>query len=327
MYDLGVLKSFQSTIPVIAVGNLNTGGTGKTPMVEKLIEMQFGQSEIALISRGYGRRTKGLREVNVNDLPAQSGDEPIQIKKKFPDVHVLVDEKRVRAIQYVQETYPNTGLIILDDAFQHRSVKATINIVLTSFNGIFYNDYLLPVGNLREFRRNVNRADILVVTKVPIDINPDYRNEMMSKISKYFLKDVFFSGLKYGEEIFPKSYNEPLNKNTSVVLVTGIANPSSLLLYLNVRAQSVVHLKYPDHHQFNSNDVENIVKAYSDVLNEGKVLVTTEKDWTRLREFEVQLKEVNLLIIPVKISFGNEDQLFSKTISDKITNRYSTVNG
>ncbi len=319
LFDIGFFKAYESDVPVIAVGNLNTGGSGKTPMIEKLIELFAGEFEIALISRGYGRKTKGFLEVQDTFSSEDCGDEPLQIKKKYPDTNVFVDEKRSRGIQQVLQSYPQTSLILLDDAFQHRKVKADFYILVSSFDKLFYADLLLPMGNLRESRFGAKRADLVVITKIPTSLNSQEKEVMRQKVSKYFKGEVYFSGLTYGEFVSPVNSNARLDKSSSILLVTGIAKPQVLNTYMKTLIGEVDHVSFPDHHVFSSNDIERLLKQYKAITNENKALVTTEKDWTRLQSFSSELQEVNVILIPVKISLDGGDQQFSKTIYNRIT--------
>lgn len=296
LFDIGVFSSKQFQTPTICVGNLSVGGTGKTPMIEYLIGFLQNDYKIAVLSRGYRRQSKGFilasRRCTVEDL----GDEPYQIHTKFSQVSVAVDADRQNGIlQLEKEVKPD--IILLDDAFQHRKVKADLNILLTSYDSLYIDDWYLPTGNLRDSKSQARRADFIIVTKCPIDLSTDKRHTIEKKLASNSKQKVLFSHLKYGNEL--KSMDNSLSleglKNRSVTLVTGIANPKPLVRYLKSKNLSFNHLAFKDHHFFSPREVEE--------FNSKNFILTTEKDFTRL-----QGKVNNLFYIEVAHAFFDGSQ-------------------
>lgn len=290
LYDKRILKSVRFDVPVIGVGNLTIGGTGKTPHVEYLAERLSGSYNVAVLSRGYRRKTRGFVLANRKSTPEMIGDEPYQIYQKFNGrVHVAVSESRVKGMQQLLKMHPEINLVILDDSFQHRSIDPLISILLMDSTRPFYDDNLLPLGRLRESRHGVNRADFVIVTKCPDDMNPiDYR--IFSKnLALFPYQKLFFSGYHYGrlEPVFPDSapYSASLvtmTSNDSVLLLTGVANPRPLVKYLRKFQANIKVASYPDHHFFSRRDLERIEQRYHAMKGERKLILTTEKDAVRL---------------------------------------------
>jgi tetraacyldisaccharide 4'-kinase len=311
LFDYQVKKSHDFKVATIAVGNLSVGGTGKTPFVEMLIEMLKKDFQIATLSRGYGRSSKGFIVATEGSGPSDIGDEPLQLFTKFrKEVRVTVGEKRALALPKILEKWPATNLVLMDDAFQHRYVKADYYILLTTYQNPFYEDYLLPLGKLRESRSGAERADVIVVTKCPGELTLSKKKEMEEKIKIYSRKGVriIFSSLQYSEPtpVFNHSWEEYKN----AVLVSGIANRSELIKSVKELFVLKADLDYEDHHVYTAADA----KAIADLAYKypDSVVLTTEKDATKLKAsaLAVYLKEIPIFALPVKIKLEEQDKLF-----------------
>ncbi len=311
-FDWGIFKTNEFPILMIAVGNLSTGGTGKTPMIEYLIELLKKNYAIATLSRGYKRKSRGFILADANSTAHEIGDEPMQYKRKFPFVHVAVDANRKRGIQILQEEIKDLKIILLDDAYQHRSVKAGLSILLTDYSKLFFEDQLLPAGSLRESIGGVQRADIIVVTKTPEQLSPIERRIIIKKINPLDYQQVYFSFIAYADEIATQeSIVLPQEKKAaSVLLLCGIANPAPLKEHLIKKYKQVVTRYYPDHYDFKSNDLADIQKDFDAISNPLKYVITTEKDWMRLQkqDLQEQVKKLPLLYIPIKTDFSDKDK-------------------
>lgn len=303
LFDVGFFKQTSFSIPVIVVGNLSVGGTGKTPQIEYLIRLLKNQYKIAILSRGYKRKTSGFLSVNSLHTASEVGDEPLQFFKKFNDIFVAVDANRVAGIQKILQRNP-TDLVLLDDAFQHRKVKGSFYILLTKFDDLFVNDFLIPTGNLRESRNGAKRANAIIVTKCPENLT-EIQQEIIIKSIEKFSKNVFFTSISYAKSLsgIQSILVEDL-KNYEVLLITGIANPSSLLHFLDLKKVKYHHLKFHDHHQFTTKDVENIQLRFDALDNENKLILTTEKDYVRL---DPLLN--NIYFIQIEVNFLNNQKL------------------
>lgn len=328
LYDYGILSSVKFDFPVISIGNLSTGGTGKTPHIEYLIRLLAGKYKTAILSRGYGRVSKGLLEVTKDSVSIDVGDEPLQIKKKFPEVKVFVSERRQYGINKMKSIYPDIDLILLDDAFQHRSVTPKLSILLTEYNNPFYKDYILPIGNLRESRSGARRADIIIVSKCPLDISNDEKDEIITSIKLNSKQKVFFSHLKYSGEaynIFNIEDKIVLDKNTDVLLVAAIAKPIYLLQHIEYTCHLAGKLIYKDHHSFSMYDMNKINKHFKKIKSTNKYILTTEKDATRLEIFQQYFKknELKVYCLPVSVKLNKEDEpLFNEIIEDNTKERF-----
>ncbi len=316
LFNLNILRSREFDVPVISVGNITVGGTGKTPHTEHLIQLLSNKYNVAVLSRGYKRKSKGFIVVETDATSRLVGDEPLQIKRKFPSVLVAVDEKRVRGIEKILElSERRPDVILLDDAFQHRYVTPSINILLIDFSRMITEDDLLPLGRLREPASNRDRANIIVVTKCPREIKPIEERIITKDLHIWPYQDLFFSRIKYGELIplFPgKVATEKviLDENTGILLLTGIANPQYLRDKLLKTTKSVVSAVFPDHHPFTLKDMERIADQFDSMVAPRKIIVTTEKDTFRIHEIE-NLPGViaeNLYYIPIGISFINQPE-------------------
>ena len=275
LYDCRMLKTTAFSTPVIAVGNLSTGGTGKSPMIEYLLSFLSSSFKIAVLSRGYGRKSKGFKLVNYKDQAVEVGDEPLQFKNKFRDVEVAVDEKRVRGIKTLLKTR-NPELILLDDAYQHRKVKAGHYILLTTYQNLYVNDIVLPTGNLREPKCGAKRASTVVITKCPFDLSVSKSQEIADQLKLKSSQNLYFTGIDYENVVKNEKEERSLKSfgDESFLLVTGIANPKPLVRFLRNKNLSFDHLNFADHHNFNEKDILKF-KSYP-------LILCTEKDYVRL---------------------------------------------
>jgi tetraacyldisaccharide 4'-kinase len=318
LYNAGILPSEEFDVPVICIGNITVGGTGKTPHAEYLIELFRKDFKVALLSRGYKRRSKGFRIASRSSSVSEIGDEPLQIFFKFPEIQVAVDRDRVNGIRTIMKEHPETDIIILDDGFQHRRVKPGFSILLSDYTRLITRDYLMPYGNLRENRNNRIRADVIVISKTPETVSRPEMEKITREVQWNDKQKLFFTSISYKDLIplFKNSASErpglaELNReNHGAVLVTGIAAPGSLKVFLEKYFEEIIHLDFPDHHYFSENDIEKIRTAWKDLLSKEKILITTEKDAVRLREFtniDDSLKRA-FYYIPVGISFLMDDK-------------------
>ncbi|MBQ0733479.1 tetraacyldisaccharide 4'-kinase [Aquimarina celericrescens] len=311
MYDLGIKKSMSYDFPVIAVGNLSVGGTGKSPMVEYLIKLLQDSIIIATLSRGYKRETEGFRLVESFSTAKEVGDEPLQFKTKFPDIFVAVDGNRRNGIANLRALNPPPELILLDDAYQHRKVKAGFYILLTAYYDLYCNDILLPTGNLRESRKGADRADIIVVTKCPKNISYQEREKIGVKLKVKPNQYLFFATIDYAKELRRASDKKSIElfRKTRFVLVTGIANPKALIEYYRSLGLEFDHMGFPDHHNFSNKELE--------ILKDQECIITTEKDYVRLSGY---ISKEKLWYQPIEMKFLEGKSSFDKKILEYIKN-------
>lgn len=322
LYDKDIISSATFGLPLICVGNLSVGGTGKSPMVEFLVRNLKDQFKVATLSRGYKRKTKGYALANERSDALEIGDEPMQFKLKFPDVPVAVGEERLDAISQLLHDKPDTQSIILDDAFQHRAVRAGMNILLTDHNNLFTRDFYLPTGDLRDLKSSYKRAEIIVVTKCDPDIDERRRQDIIDEIGPLDKQYVFFSANKYGDpyHIIKKQQSIRLAPGTEVLLVTGIANPQPLKDLLLEHSETYYMLHYPDHHIFTIDDWRDIKKRFDRIESNNKIILTTEKDAVRLAKFGEQLNNVPIYAIPLQHHFlFNEEEKFLSLVKNYIS--------
>ena len=314
LFEIGILKSRSFTVPVISVGNITVGGTGKTPHVEYLIQLLKDRTKVAVLSRGYKRKSHGFVLADGSSTVNDIGDEPYQIKTKFPDITVAVDKKRTRGIDNLTsgEYVKDIDVILLDDAFQHRYVKPGINILLVDYHRLVIYDALLPAGRLREPVKSKDRADIVIVTKCPKDLKPMEFRVITKAMKLYPYKQLFFSTHEFGalRLVFGED-QKPLTSlaEQNVLLLTGIASPEQMLAELQAYAKAVTPMAFSDHHAFSKKDVERINETFS-TLPSPKLIVTTEKDETRLLQVEGFSDEVkkHLYVLPIKIQILLEQE-------------------
>ncbi len=327
LYDSGVFRSVSFKHPVIVVGNLSTGGTGKTPFVEYLVSLLGNEHRLAVLSRGYRRRTRGFYVASHNTNARLVGDEPQQLASKFSDVTVAVDHNRVRGIRKLLSLNPPPDCILLDDGFQHRSLTPGLSILLTEYTSLYNQGFLLPVGKLREHAKNSKRADIIVVTKSPAVHSPISEKLIRNSLKPGEKQLLYFSYITYGNLVpLHPDATPQFSKNhiNTVVLFTGIANPSPLKAYLSDMCSEVAEIRFPDHYRYRTNDIHKILKAYDDLFTKNKIIVTTEKDAARIRKektFDL-LKGYPVYYIPIAFAFhphikGHD---FDKVIKDYVRN-------
>lgn len=309
-YDKGWFKSETPPVHSICVGNLSVGGTGKTPMIEYLIELFLKEGRsIAVLSRGYKRKTKGFLELGSNLSAIDTGDEPFQISKKFEEVKVFVDENRVEGVKLILELYPQTDLILLDDAFQHRSINAGLNILLTEFDQLYIDDYYLPAGYLRDHKSRADQAQVVLVTKCPLDLNDETKRSITFKLNLRSNQQVYFTDLEYNSlrSLFDSNISDQFD-SFNYLAITGIANPKPFIEYL-VRTFDVLdHIAYPDHYSFKNSDISEWLKILSN--QENPAIITTEKDAVRLLTYKKELKGIMVFYVPIKIKFQEREQDF-----------------
>jgi tetraacyldisaccharide 4'-kinase len=319
LYDLGIIRSCTFPFPVICVGNITVGGTGKTPHVEYIAELLSQWGPVAVLSRGYLRQSRGFRVVTPGDTVSEAGDEPLQMALRLPGVTVAVDRDRVNGINELHRLLPGLKAIILDDGFQHRAVRAGLNILLTDYNRLMTRDRLLPYGRLRESLRGMRRADIIVITKTPPAISPREARVIAGEINPLPHQQLFFSTLEYGElsPVFTGGKERRITGDTAVVLVTGIADPTPLAERISAEARSVTHIQFSDHHNFTRGDISRISSALEALGQTDKIVVTTEKDSVRLKEFTIIADPVreHLYYLPVKVRIIEEEEKFIKTVT------------
>ncbi len=311
-FDIGLFTSTRFKKPIIAVGNLSVGGTGKTPQIEYLIQLLKDNYKIGVLSRGYGRKTNGFILVDDTKNALEVGDEPLQFSRKFKDITVAVDENRVHGIEQMQRS----EVLLLDDAFQHRKVTAGFYVLLTKYNELFSNDFVLPTGNLRERRIGAKRADVLVVTKCPTTIDALEKKELKQLIGRYFNGPIFFSTIQYAAVLLSNNKTEIKTSDLNsyeVVLVTGIANPKPLEAHLLGLNCVFKHIKFSDHHQFLEKEIADIKEQFKALKSKNKIILTTEKDFVRLSN---QLE--NLYYLQIQTQFLEDQEKFDFLITDYV---------
>lgn len=328
LYDKGLLSQESFDLPVLVVGNLEVGGTGKSPMIEYLIRLLRKKYKLAILSRGYGRKIPGYRVVSDSSTAYQAGDEPLQFKRKFPDLTVAVSEQRVEGIRQLKDTH---DAILLDDAFQHRALKPGFSILLFDYNRLRHPKFFLPAGNYRDDFMERRRADLLVVTKCPANLDEDSKAMIMSRLAvKDQKKPVCFASIKYGQlqQTYPRQLlpdeqkaekQLSLKKDSHVLVITGIARPEPFVEYMRDRVQMVEHMSFSDHHRFTDQDIKRIKRTFDRLPGQNKLIVTTEKDMMRLTQekFEPIIKNWPLFYIPIELYFiGKGGKVFDQHVLD-----------
>lgn len=318
LYDWNFFKTTSFNLPLICVGNVSVGGTGKSPMTELLIGWLQEDFQLATLSRGYKRKTKGYLLAGEGTTALEIGDEPMQFHQKFPHVAVAVGEERIVAVPQLLQDRPDTDVIILDDAFQHRAISAGLNILLTDYSNPYWYDWFLPSGDLRDERRSAQRAQIIVVTKCPPDMGPTEKQKIIQRIKPLAHQQVFFTCLQYATPYhILTAETKALPAEAAVLLVCGIANPVPLKKHLEKHVAEYHQLSYSDHHIFSIDDLREIEKRFTQLEHNEKLLLTTEKDAVRLLKFGDELKRLPLYVQPVQhqVLFGEAD-LFKKAVVD-----------
>lgn len=319
LFDKETLRSMQFDFPVICIGNLSVGGTGKTPMAEYIIGMLRGKYKLACLSRGYKRKTQGFVLAEEGVQSTDLGDEPMQIHLKYPEVTVAVVKDRILGIPQLLKEKPETEVIIMDDAFQYREVRAGINILLTDYNHLYTRDRMLPVGNLRDSKSSSSRADIIVVTKCTPNLNKNNREDIIRELNPLPHQQVYFTEIAYGKpyHLFTGKELSSSHQGGDILLVCGIANPRPLQEAVHHIADDYEMLRYSDHHRFTEADVQKIVSRFVGLKNTEKIILTTEKDAVKLTRFQKEIGHLPFYVLPMNHSFlfgeagGFEDKLVS----------------
>ncbi len=318
-FDWNVLPSESFKVPVISVGNLSVGGTGKTPTAELLIRILKGNKKIATLSRGYGRQTRGFVLADKESSYLEIGDEPLQYSQKFEEIQVAVDENRRRGLHTLLEKYPELDVVILDDAFQHRYVKAGLSILLTDFHNLYVNDFPMPTGGLREFRRGSRRADFIIVTKTPCVLSPITRRRINSLIKPRKHQELFFSFIAYKPISAIPGIDSKLDKRkfNTILMFCGIANSYPIQEHLKSKCEELIVMEFPDHHRYNKKDLEKVIKTYRDIFSANKAIITTEKDAMRLIKTRLieMLRDLPVFYLPIEMRLHKDDnEKFEKKI-------------
>jgi tetraacyldisaccharide 4'-kinase len=324
LYQSKVIRSVSFDVPVIAVGNLSVGGAGKTPHIEYLIELLQPYLSVATLSRGYKRKTEGFIAVVPEHTALQVGDEPLQYKRKYPDVFVTVGEDRAFAIPKLMMQKPDTQVILLDDAFQHRAVRPYLNILLTEYAKPYYEDALLPVGRLREWTTGAKRADVIVVTKCPNSMTLEDKNRIIKGLAPEANQRIFFSYYDYPRApyyILNSQYSANLHSKLDILMVSGIARADYLIDSLNPKVNSVRLMEFADHHFFSNSDIAQIKRVFDSIVSENKIILTTEKDAVRFQlHFDYLVKEqIPIFALPTKVAFHfDETATFNAMIKEQL---------
>ena len=320
-YDTGLLKATKFNLPVINIGNLSVGGAGKSPHVEYLIELLSPFIDVATLSRGYMRKTKGFKLVEYTDTAEQVGDEPLQYKRKYKDIVVAVSESRNVGIPKIVQHHPSIQTVLLDDAYQHRAVTPGLNILLTQYDLPFTRDHLMPVGRLREWRSGYKRADIIIVTKCPEKVTESKTKDIIAEIKPYPYQKIFFSKYEYQDlySFLQLQRRLELDGSHQVLLVSAIASTDYLLDYLEPKIATIQHLEYEDHHQFTDEDLRYHKKVYDQMDGDNRIIITTEKDAMRLEPFRQQYHDwgMEVYILPIKVKFlFDEGEKINQLVKD-----------
>ena len=316
LFDCGIIKQKSHSVKIISVGNIRVGGTGKTPFVEYLIKALSPYFNLAILSRGYGRKTKGFIHLQPHHTASEVGDEPLLIYKRNPNTLVAVCEERNKGVENILKNSPKTNLIILDDAYQHRYINRDINILLTEYNRPFFKDRVIPYGRLREYRKGYKRASYIVVTKCP-PLNEKQKQDFVLKLKPLPHQKIFFSNIVYKPPYHIKNKEKQINlSDYKVLLLTGIANNQHIVEYLNSITQVVDTITFSVHHNFTEKDKIQIKNRYNKFSTSNTILLTTEKDAMRLQNFET-----DIYVLPIDIEvhqYGENNQLIEKTIQEDV---------
>ena len=318
LFDKNILRSATFNFPLICVGNLAVGGTGKTPMAEYLIRLLEDKYPVATLSRGYKRKTEGFAIADDHTTAIDIGDEPMQLHKKFPEITVAVAEERIVGIPQLLHAKPGTKVIILDDAFQHREVRAGLNILLTECEDLYTRDFVLPAGDLRDVKSSSKRANIIVVTKCKSHLDEEERQSIINELRPLDNQEVFFTKIEYASpyHLFTKE-TKFIERDCNILLVCGIANPKPLKEMLTHYTDTYEMILFRDHHIFSIDDLKDIKKQFSKIESSNKIILTTEKDGVRLSKYKNELQDLPVYVLPMrhKFLFGQEEQFDAKVIS------------
>jgi tetraacyldisaccharide 4'-kinase len=313
LYDAEIIKPSRFSIPVISVGNLAIGGAGKTPHIEYLVKLLSPYISVSILSRGYGRKSVGFRFVSPHDTSETSGDEPLMYARKFDDVVVAVGENRALAIPQILQKHPATNLVLLDDAYQHLSVTPYINLLLTQYESLFTDDFLMPSGRLREWRSAYKRASAIIITKCPLDLSKEERARILKKIKPLSHQKVFFSRYQYDSiyHFYEPRYRMELASDHRILMISAIANTNYLKTYFDSLKVDYLSMEYTDHHNFTSEDIAQLINNFTNMSAEKKYILTTEKDAVRLLPFRKDLyeKAIPIYVLPISVVFLDQDKI------------------
>ncbi len=323
LFDYNIIKSKSFDVPTICVGNLSFGGTGKTPHTEYLIRLLSDSMRVAVLSRGYGRKTRGFVMAHEGVTHEDIGDEPMQYFTKFPGITVAVDEKRGEGVRMLMEMDEKPDVILLDDAYQHRSIKAGLNILLTDYHNIYSKDTLTPAGNLRDIKHAARRADIIIVTKCPAVLDPYSKRNIIESLRPKSHQKVLFSKIIFDEltPVNEAARTVNVSENRSILLFCGIANPYPLEDYMNRKTNSLTIMHFNDHHEYSDNDFDEITGNFEKIIGKKKIAVTTEKDFMRMADnsYLCKFENMPLFTIPIKVRFHDDnEEIFNKEIFDYV---------
>ena len=317
LYDWHILRTTRFEKPVICVGNLNLGGTGKTPHTEYLVNLLKDSYRVATLSRGYGRKTKGFKQAESSSTYEDLGDEPLQYFMKFPEIQVAVDEDRVDGVRKLMRSPYYSEVILLDDAFQHRSIKPGLNILLTEYQHLYCDDFLVPAGTLRDVKSAAKRADLIVVSKSPKELDETSKTTIVAKLKPLEHQKVFFSYLEYAplQPLNETAKTISIEETDSILAFCGIANPNPFIVELRNRYKTVDSLHFADHHTYLEDDAKAILKRFESLGDKKKIIVTTEKDAARLTNspYLCQFERTPLYDLPVSVRI-HEEEMFNETI-------------
>jgi tetraacyldisaccharide 4'-kinase len=316
LYDKKIIGTVVFNIPIIGVGNLSVGGTGKSPMVDYIAGLLKNQYKTATLSRGYRRRTSGYVLANHYSSSIEIGDEPMQFHLAHPEISVAVGEKRIEAVPQLLYDRPDTKVIILDDAFQHREITAGLDIVLTEYSNLYSRDFFLPTGDLRDQKESAHRAHIIVVTKCPADLSHEAALRIKQELKLNAHQYIFFTTIEYGMPYHIISReNRQLSGSEEVLLICGIANPLPLTQYIHESTKTYDALFYRDHHIYTIDDINDMEDRFKLIQSNEKMYLTTDKDAVRLIKFKDRIKELPFFVLPISISFlFNQQHLFDQLI-------------
>ena len=319
LFDYGIFKSQSYRMPIICVGNLSLGGTGKTPHTQYIVNLLKKNYKVAILSRGYGRKTSSLQYVETTSSSSQVGDEPLQLKRNNPNCIVVTEKNRNKGVKQILIDFPKTDVILLDDGYQHRWIKAGLNILISSYTSPYYNDYLMPFGRLREYKKGAERANAIIFSKTPNNINATEKASMTKKLQLTAHQKSYFSHINYCDWKCIRTNRVFISKEKqSIILVSGIANCNPLIEHLTLEGHTVNHIKFTDHHNYNKKDITNILSKYNKDNRTKKLILTTEKDATKLRSFEDEFGSADVYYIPIEIDF-EEKERFEKQLLNYVT--------
>ena len=322
LFDTGIIKSSEFDIPIINVGNLAVGGSGKTPHIEYIIELLRNDYNIATLSRGYGRKTKGFREVETSSTAQESGDEPLQIKLKYPEIKVFVGKDRVEAVTKLLFAEPHIDVILLDDAYQHRAIKAGLNILLTDYEKIFTRDKSMPRGRLREYPAAANRADLVIVSKCPKLIPSSKQEELSKELSAHTNSPILFSRIEHKNLIPYNTGGKTIGNEDNLLIISGIANPKPMIEYISEKYPNskIEHLEFRDHYNFTNKDILSFTEKFNTFAGSNNIIIISEKDSVRIKSIsrDTEFEKLPIFVLPIGISFIGGNNKFNTIITDYV---------